>query len=151
MASDSELAQVVGDDFVLDDLENAPGFIVPPNGAYHVKVDPAGIQDKEINDADYYAVNLELVAVVEMAGKLDDGEEHPKPGDIMSLLFNRKNLFGMSNFKKFATPIAQKFSLKTIGPVKEASKGIDMLIITKRKFNKKNEQWNMNVEKATVL
>lgn len=141
----------VDDDFILDDIEDMPGFVTPPTGAYLVDLHK-GIEIKEINDASYYEVAMTIVENLDVdEKKLDAGESLPKPGDIASMIFKRDNEFGMSNFKKFAGSIAERFKVSKIGDIREASKGIQMMIVIKRSYDKKADRHNINVVKAQVI
>ena len=147
--TDSTLDSQIDDDFILDDIEDLAGFVTPPNGAYLFRLDK-GIEEKVINEKNYYEVPLTLVSVVEMNDKLDEGEEMPKAGDVATLIFKRDNKFGMGNFKNFVKSIAEKTGARTVGEVREQAKGMEMLVILKRKWNKDSERYNLNVVKSVV-
>lgn len=155
MATDNKIA-VVTDDFLLDDIDDLPGYVTPPTGAYRVRLDK-GIEDKDINDSPYFSVELTILSVEEVdESALEKSEEGvvealPKEGDIASLLFAKDNQFGMGNFKAFVKSIAEKFGIRTVGEIRESAKGLEMLVIIKRKWNKKAERFNINVTNAQVL
>lgn len=152
MADDNKGAiTTVDDDFLLDDIADLPAFATPPNGAYIVELEK-GIENLEINGSDYYQIAMTIRECVDVAPKsLDEGEQMPKDGDIATVIFKRDNSFGMGNFKTFIASIRDKFATKTVGEVREAAKGLRMLVILKRKWNKENERYNMNVTKTEVL
>ena len=80
----------ISDDFLLDDIDDLPGFVVLPTGAYTVRLDK-GIEEKTINDANYYDVQMTLVEVLDLDAKhLDEGEVAPKAGDLAGMLFARE-------------------------------------------------------------
>lgn len=143
-------SNMVDDDFNLDDIEDLPGFVVPPTGAYLVHLEK-GIEEKDINDSKYYEVAMQIKEILEVTEKLKEGEELPKPGDIASMIFKRDNEFGMGNFKSFAKSIAEKFGLKKVGEVKEHSKGLDMIIVVKRTYDEKKDRHNMKLVKSQVV
>ncbi len=146
-----ELDSQVDDDFDLDDLESMPGFVVPPSGVYMVTL-TKGIEEKDINDVDYYEVAMTIDEVIEFdERKMDPGEEKPKAGDIATTIFSRTNKFGMSNFKNFARSIAEKFQLKKVGQVKDASKGLQMMVVLKRRYDKKAETNRLEIVRAQVV
>ena len=155
MATDNKIA-VVTDDFLLEDIEDLPGFVTPPTGAYRIRLDK-GIEDKEINDNPYFSVELTILEVMEVVEenleKAEDGtpEALPKEGDIATLLFAKDNQFGMGNFKSFVKSIAEKFGLRKVGEIREVAKGLEMCVVIKRKWNKKAERFNINVTSAQVL
>ena len=141
----------ISDDFLLDDIDDLPGFVVLPTGAYTVRLDK-GIEEKTINDANYYDVQMTLVEVLDLDAKhLDEGEVAPKAGDLAGMLFARANEYGMGNFKLFVKDIAAKFDCKSVGQVREAAKGLEMAIVVKRVYDAKKERHNMKMIKAAVI
>jgi hypothetical protein len=144
------LENQVDDDFDLDNIEDLPAFATPPDGAYLITL-VKGLEEKEINDDKYYEAAMTIQEVQEMSGKLEEGEQPPKPGDVATIIFKRDNVFGMGNFKIFVKSIAERFSVTKIGDIREKSKGIEMLVIIKRKWNKKDERWNISVTKAQIV
>lgn len=153
MATDNKgvLENQIDDDFILDDIEDMPGFVVPPTGAYIVVLEK-GIDTKEINDGHYYEIPMTIKEVVEVSDKaLDDGEQLPKEGDIASLIFKRDNAFGMGNFKNFVRSISEKFGVTKVGEIREHAKGLEMLVVVKRKYDKEKDRHNINVTKSQVL
>ena len=150
MATDENKIATVNDDFLLDDIEDMPGFVVFPSGAYHVRLDK-GIEKKEINDKNFYDIPMTVVEVAEISEKLAEHESPPKIGDIGNLLFARENKFGMGSFKSFVKPIAEKFNCKTVGELLDNSKGLELLIVVKRRYNKDKDSYNMNAVKSVVI
>lgn len=152
-SGDKNKIDLVGNDFLLDDIEDLPSFVALPSGAYVVTLDK-GFEEKEINDEPYFELAVTVQTVEELNEKLPEGESSPKPGDIGSFLFNRTNKFGMGNFKEIAKPIAQHFGSSTVGEVIDASKGLTVIIIVKRTKGKDkngNERYNSNLKKLEVI
>lgn len=155
---DNLLETAVDDDFLLDDLDDLPSFVAPPTGAYIVSLDK-GIEDRTLEDKKtkedrtFYNVPMTIVSVEEVNQKdLDEGEVLPKEGDSFNILYDRSHRVGMGVFKQnFLVPIAEKFGLKKVGEVKEASKGIQMLVIIKRTYDKDKDRHNVNIKKSAVL
>lgn len=148
---DYELDAPIGDDFTLDDIEDMPGFVTPPTGAYVVLVEK-GIEAIDINDDPYLTARMNIVSVEEVHdAALSDGEERPKIGDMFSILFNRQNKFAMSNFKVYSAPIIEQFKCKTVSDVMEASKGVSLLVIVKRTYDKKKDRHNIQIPKTALV
>jgi hypothetical protein len=146
-----QLSTAVDDDFLLDDIEDMPGFVTPPTGSYTVRLEK-GIEDKIVNDAPYYNIPLTITSVMEvLPSALEEGETLPKEGDMTSLLFKRDNEFGMSNFKQFVKSIAEKFNARKVSEIRAAAVGLDMVVVIKRKYDKKNDRHNLNIVTAAVL
>ena len=153
MSDDKNKISLVDSDFLLDDIEDLPSFVQLPTGAY-VVVTEKGFEEKDINDEPYYELAVTIESVEELTEKLPEGESAPKPGDIGSFLFSRTNKFGMGNFKEVAKSIAAHFGCTKVGEVIEHSKGLRVLIITKRtkgKDKQGNERWNANLKRLEVL
>ena len=142
----------VDDNFSLDDIEDMPGFVMPPTGVYTVVLEK-GILDKVINEDNYFEVAMTIKSVDELDDKnLDADETAPKEGDIASTIFGRNNKYAMNNFKaSFGRAIAEKFEVKTIGAIKEKSVGLEMMVVIKRTFDKKRERHNIEIKRAVVL
>ena len=148
---DYELDAEVDGDFDLDDLETMPGFVTPPSGAYIVDW-VAGIEEKEINGANYYEIKMTIVEPMEVAPKaLDEDEVLPATGDQTSMIFNRKNKFAMSQFKETVRSIAVKFEITNIRAIMEVSVGLRMLVVFKRTFSKKRDQHTLQIVKSQVM
>lgn len=150
MADNKGAITEVTDDFDLNDIEDLPAFVTPPNGVYSVDL-PEGIDTLEINDANYYKAEMVISNVDEVTGKLDEGETLPKIGDKITVIFKRDNEYGMGNFKLFMRPFVEKFGTTKIGELREASKGCSLMIVTKRKWNKEKEVYNLQIVKAAIL
>ncbi|CAN5950070.1 unnamed protein product [Sphagnum jensenii] len=146
-----QLDKEVDLDTKLDDIPELPGYTQLHSGSY-VVVLADGIELKEVKDSNYFGVNLVVKEIGELSEKLEEGEKGPQVGDIQSFLFDRSHAVAMSNFKKFiAAPIGQAFGLKTTREVIEASRGIEMVISGKRKYNKEKDQYNFNLVKSFVV
>lgn len=154
MATEDNTIALVTNDFLLDDIEDMPAFLTLPSGAYHVKLEK-GIEEKKVpmagEDTECLEAAMTVVEALEVTDKLGEDEKPPKTGDIASVLFNRTNKFGMGNFKDFVKPIAQQFGAKTVGEVVTASKGVELMIIVKRTYNKEKDRYNMNIKKVALI
>lgn len=147
----------VDDDFLLDDIEDLPGFVVFPTGGYTVEL-KEGIEEKEFEDKKsgltkkFYGVNMTLLEVLEVnPSALDDGEALPKEGDVCSMLFDRGHRFGMGAFKDMFRKTAEQFGCKTAGELKANSKGLKLVIAAKRRYNKEADRHNLTVVNAQPL
>lgn len=139
-------------DASLDDIDDLPGFVALPTGAY-VVVLAAGIEAKQVGDHPAFQAAMTLKSVEELLpDNLDEGEEPPKPDDIATQVFMRDNEFGMGNFKEFCKPIRAATGATTIKEIMEASKGLELLITVKRKQGKKGtEQEDKNFMTLTKI
>ena len=144
----------IDDDFDLDNIEDMPGFITPLSGVYTCVMEK-GIEEKEIDGekgtANYYDIPLIMKEVHETTEEPDDESPLPKEGDQFNLIFKRNNAFGMSNFKAFVRPIAEHLGTKKVGEIREQSKGLEIMVVLKRRWNKKSERYNIDIKKVGVL
>jgi hypothetical protein len=157
-----KLDQEIDLDVSLDDIPELPGYVQLYSGAYHVVLNK-GIELREIErdgeTINNFSVEMEVLAVVEQSDKLktdkdpvikersgDDG------GDIQSFLFARNHAVAMSNFKKFiAVPIGEKLGLTQLREIIEGSKGLELMIVGKRSYNKEKDQYNFNLTACEVV
>ena len=158
MTDSYTLENEIGNDFLLDDIPDLPGYVTLFSGSYILTLEK-GIEERTIESGgekkNYYSTEFTVKLVDEIAEKIAEGESEPKVGDKTSFLFDRTHLVGMSNFKQFiAMPIARQFGLKTVGEVIEQSKGLDFIVIGKRTLSKKSTKeepiWNFNIKKTEL-
>jgi hypothetical protein len=148
------------DDFSLDEIEDLPEFKIPPTGAYLMTLEK-GIVDIEHNDIEYFTIPMTIKEVMEVNEKsLDDGEVLPKEGDIVTVWFSRKpsenqkdqtKNYGLSNFKKFFAPVADRFGVKKLSEIRGVAEGLELLVILKRSYDRKADRHNLKVERTEVV
>lgn len=137
-------------DASLDDIEDLPGFAVFPTGAYVITV-PEVPEMKKIGEHPACEIKLQLDEVGEITDKLEGGEEPPKPGDICSLAFMMDNKFGTGALKEFVKPIAEHLGVKTLGEIFPQMKGMKLLVIIRRTYNKDKDQHYAKVKKVAIV
>jgi hypothetical protein len=152
MSDAYELENEISLDTLLDDIPDLPGYVQLPTGGYLVTLEK-GIEEKEINDRNYFSVECTVRAVIDLDTKaLEEGEQTPKEGDVQSFLFARNHSVAMNNFKLFAGPIAKKMEVKSIREILEVSKGLDILLVGVRKSKKKDGEivHNFQIKKVSM-
>lgn len=87
----------------LSDIEDIPGFEVPPQGSYTFLLNAS---TKKINKEPYVTIDVEVIDCLQRANEED---KQPLPGTKFGLLFNLGNEYGLDNMKKFMTPIGEHF------------------------------------------
>lgn len=137
-------------DTSLDDIEDLPGFVVFPSGAYSIVLEE-GMAEKDINEHKALEVPMKLVETLEMTDQLGEGETAPMVGDICTISFMLDNKFGVGKLKEFVKPIAEKLGLKTVAEVVSQSKGLQLMVIIKRTYDKDKDRYYANFKKITVL
>ncbi len=116
----------------IDDIEDLPGFGVPPEGTYTLKMNCA---IKEINN---YA-NIETTFEVIEALELNDPNEAPAmAGTKFSVLARIENDIAMGKFKEMVAPIAAHFDQKNVG--KLVTEVIKDLVISGTVKHRKNKE-----------
>lgn len=137
-------------DATLDDIDDLPGFVVFPSGAYRVEL-VEGMEEKKINEHPAIEAAMTLQEVMEMTEPLADGEEPPKTGDVCTLSFMRDNKYGVAAFKEFAKPLAERLGTRVIGELCSQSKGLQLLVVIKRTYDEKKDRYYPKVKKVSVL
>lgn len=137
-------------DMNLDDIDDLPGFIVPPTGSYVFEVINNPAELKDINDHQAVEMQLKLIEVLEMTGQLDDDETPPKPDDVFTQAFMLDNEFGAGNLKEFLTPIGTSIGSRNIREILSQMKGMTLVVVLKREWNKKKERNFAKIKKVMV-
>lgn len=137
-------------DTPLDDIDDLPGFVVFPSGAYSVVLEE-GMAQKEINDHPALEVPMKLVEVLEISESLKDDESQPQVGDVCTISFMLDNKFGVGKMKEFMAPISKQLGLATPSAVVAQSKGLKLMVIIKRTYDKDKDRHYANFKKIELL
>jgi hypothetical protein len=78
-------------------------------------------------------------------------DEEPKVGDIMTSAYMLDNEFGAGSFKEFLKPLASHLGLSNVREISTNSKGMDLIVVVKRTWNKEKERFYGNVKQVAVL
>lgn len=146
----------LGDDAVLDDIDDLPGFATFPTGAYSITL-VDGIQRKKINEHDALEMAMTLDEILELnPDSLDnheEGEEEKPPmvGDICTSSFMLDNKFGVQKLKDAVGDIKKSIGSSKISDICSMTKGMKLMVIIKRTYDKDKERHYSNIKKATVL
>lgn len=142
----------LSNDATLDDVEDLPGFGIPLTGAYQVIIKDTD-WDKLVNDKS--AINYEFMIeeIHEVTEEPEDGEAAPKIGDIFSSFWFKNNKFALDIFKKkLALPISKRLGTTVVREIVEQSKGLQMMMVIKRKRDKKDKDvFRLEIKMAAVL
>ena len=132
-------------DLSLDDIADLPEFKVFPIGAHQCTI---SFEKKQIGT--HPVVEMKLVAIATV--KLADPTETPlEAGTESSVAFMLDNEYGMGNMKKVMTPLAQYFGLSKVQEIIEASKGLEVLVVTKQRQNKEKTQTYLEIVSIQVI
>lgn len=132
-------------DISLDDIADLPEFKVFPAGAHRCTM---ALEKKEINKHPAWELKLVAIETVELA---DPAEVPLEQGTESSVAFMMDNEFGAGNLKRVITPIAQHFGVSKLGELAEASKGAEVLAVTKTRQNKEKSQTYLEIVSLQVL
>jgi hypothetical protein len=148
--SDDNKINPVTLDMSLDDVEDLPGFVVPLSGVYHVVLDN-GIEQKEINEHPALQVEMKIVEAAEISETPNDGETIPKAGDVFTLAWLLDNKFGVGTLKQFLVPLGEHLGTRQIGAIVEQSKGLNLMVVVKRVYNKDKDRHYPQLKKVVVV
>jgi len=109
-------------DGTLDDIEDLPGFIQLPTGAYKVKL-AEGFRNKIISEKAAIDLPMTVVEIIE----LGNPEQAPevKVGDIATLAWMMDNETGKGFFKEAIRPIYTFLNAKSYNEAMTNSKGLE--------------------------
>lgn len=156
MSEDKGTIAPLGDDDVLDDIEDLPGFANFPTGAYSVTL-ADGLARKKIGDHDAIEMAMTLDEIMELnADALDNHEpgEVEKPpivGDICTTAFMLDNKFGVQKLKDAMVEVKKAIGSSKISDLCSMTKGMKLLIIVKRTYDKEKDRFYSNLKKVSVL
>lgn len=118
----------------IDDIEDLPGFEVPPPGTYALKYTAA---IKPINDKAFIENTFEVLEALELN---DPTIEGVKIGTKFSTLTQIGNDIAMGKYKEFVAPLAAHFDEKNLGKlVSEHLKDVVITGTVKHRKNKEDE------------
>jgi|SRR6185312_921068 len=128
----------------IDDIADLPEFKVFPAGAHKVTISFA---EKEINGKS--AVEMKMVAI-ETVEQTDPTAEALQAGDESSVLFQLDNEFGQGKFKNIIKVLAAHHGVTSPRAAMEASKGMEVVVLTKVRQNKDKTQNYTDVVEVMV-
>lgn len=158
-ADDKGAIEALGDDAVLDDIEDLPGFASFPTGAYSITL-AEGLARKKINEHDAIEMAMTLDEVMELtpenldANKLQEVEGDEKPpmiGDICTTSFMIDNKFGVQKLKDASADIVKCIGSSKISDLCSQTKGMKLLVVGKRTYDKAKDRFYFNLKKVQVL
>ena len=80
-----------------------------------------------------------------------DPDEPPKVGDIMTQLYQLDNEYGAGLFKEFLKPLAAHTGEKQVQAIVDKSKGLHLLVVIKRTWNKEKDRFFGTIKQVSVL
>ena len=133
------------DDLLDGELSDLPdmSFDAWPDGSYYCtcSLEPKKITTKEGKSWSIEA-EFKLLTVQELANPGEDIP--PKEGAKNSTICMLNNEFGRAALKKLLTPFAERFGITRQRELIDMVKDVEVVVVHKRKFDKKNEVWRFN-------
>jgi hypothetical protein len=118
----------------IDDIDDLPGFVVPPNGMYCLKLN---LTPKVVNDKDVVEASFEVVSTIEQN---DADAVPPKEGTKFSTLYHLGTEIGEGKLKELLTPISAATGVKSIKQlVTETCKDFLISAKVKRRADKEDK------------
>jgi hypothetical protein len=117
----------------IDDIEDLPGFEVPPKGVYTLKMNCA---IKEVNSKAAIETSFEVMEVMELNDPSEEAEA--KIGTKFSVLNFIEKDIAMGKFKEMVAPIAAATGEKNVG--KLVSEVIKDLVVVATVGHRKNKE-----------
>jgi hypothetical protein len=135
----------------LDSIDDLPGFATFPTCAamFEVKDIP---EKKDVGDHPAIQFDLTLIEMLELKEEnlTIEGEQPPKVGDIQSLTFMLDNAFGVDGMKKFLKPIGEKLGTMKPSQLFPQMKGMKLVVVLRRTYNKERDQHYARIKKVAV-
>lgn len=118
----------------IDDIEDLPGFEVPPEGTYTLKMTCA---IKEVNNKASIETSFEVIEALEL-NNLEE-QDKVKAGTKFSVLSFIENEIAMAKFKEMVAPISASTGEKNVGKlVSEVIKDVVISATVKHRKNKED-------------
>lgn len=138
-------------DGTLDDIEDLPGFIQLPTGAYKVLL-AEGFRNKVISSEgkDHPAVDLPMTVkeIIEL-GNAEEAQE-VKVNDVATLTWMMDNETGKGFFKEAIRPLYTHLNANSYNEAMKNSRGMEVIVVISRTFNKDKQRHFMQLKKLTV-
>lgn len=124
-------------DGTLDDIDDLPGFLVFPSGAYLIEL-AKGLEKKAIGAHPAVEMAMTCLEVKELANATADEANKPKIGDICTAAYMLDNPMGQGKLKEVLKPIGDKLGLSKNSEIMGASKGVKALILMQKTTKEKD-------------
>lgn len=147
---DFSLEKPVDDMSTLDDIEDLPAFAIFPSGAYHIEL-KEGLVNKEINKHPAVEMEMTLIETLELTEQLSPDEKAPQPGDVCTVSFMKDNKIGAGKLKEVLLVLADKLGTKVVGELMKQSKGMHLVVVIFREYDKVKDRHYGKIKKIAVM
>lgn len=150
MANDPKAKVIVNLDSPMDDIDDLPGFLVFPSGAYTILL-AEGLVEKEVGEHPGIEMAMTLKEIHEFTDSVQE-EEKPKVGDVCSTVFMLDNATGAGMYKEVLKVVGGKLGMNlSKRELNAQSKGLECLVILKKTYDKDKDRHYCNLKKMSVL
>ena len=133
-------------DATMDQIEDAPEFITPPNGAYKVLV--KSVERKENKGKNFVRFLYEVQEVVQLTGPVAPGENPPVPKSMFSEQFNIDGE-GIKYLKRHVKEVWKNYPQMGLGSLLKAIEGQSYGVVVKQR-NYKDDEGNQKTAFNTM-
>lgn len=127
------------DNMEVNDLEDLPSFDPYPNGAHLVTIE---FERKIVNDKPAVILHTTIIETQQLD---DETVTPPKAGDTYDFMFGISNEYGEGSLKNILAPLAEQTGITNNGQLLDHCKGMQALIATKQRMDKKNDVMRCNL------
>lgn len=137
-------------DGTLDELNDLPGFKVPPTGAYVVSI-VSNLIKKVGNHENTVEAKFKIIDIMEVSEQNVPEAEAPLPEDEFNVLFMTDNDTGEGFLKEYLKVLGPVVGSTKTREILEMSKGMKLMVVVSRKYNKETERHNVNLKKIEIV
>lgn len=135
-------------DATLDDMPDLPGFKQPPTGAYAVIVE--SILEKKVGDKKAVEAKFKIIEVMEVTETNVPDDELMVADDEFACLYMLDNETGIGFLKDFLRPLSEVLGTKNNREIIAGAKGMALILVVKRTWDKEKERYFVNIKKITI-
>jgi len=139
-------------DSTLDDLADLPTFQPYPAGAHRCTIE---FEEKVINRKPAVELKLIGISTEELADPAEDKPIEPKQETQVLYILTKEdgsvNEVSQGKLKEVLKPLGEATGATSIRAIMAASKGMEVLAITKKRHNKTNDTYNTDIVKLEVV
>jgi hypothetical protein len=135
----------------LDDLADLPTFEPYPAGAHRVTI---SFEEKVINKKPAVELKLVGISTEELSDTTDTPIVQGQETQVLYILTKddgSKNEVSQGKLKEVLKPLAEATGESNMRAIMSAAKGMEVLVVTKKRHNKQNDTYNTDVVKLAVV
>lgn len=127
------------------DLEDLPSFDPYPNGAHLVTIE---FEKKVINSNPAIILKTAMVETQQLEAET---ATPPQAGDTYDFMFGISSEYGEGSLKNILAPLAEATGITNNGALLDHVKGMQALIATKQRYDKKNDVMRCSITSIQLV